>query len=162
MIRNFHVHYVPHPTFQDQEVLQALIVHLSRVRCLFEKKNTKVQVKVYTFEIPMNNVVIRFVWFWEHLLFCLPFWCWYHLKRVVDYNSLIQPSKFCIGKMMLYWPYSLLHAMKILLSSILPSLLKFLPLHINDIHTCFRVRLTVILGSVSIIYNTWKVLFFKY
>ena len=102
MIRNFHVHYVPHPTFQDQEVLQALIVHLSRVRCLFEKKNTKVQVKVYAFEIPMNNVVIRFVWFWEHLLFCLPFWCWYHLKRVVDYNSLIQPSKFCIGKMMLY------------------------------------------------------------
>ena len=92
----------------------------------------------------------------------MPFWCWYHLKRAVDYKSPIQPSKFCIGKMMLYWPYSLLHAMKILLSSILPSLLKFLPFHINDIHTCFRVRLTVILESIYIISNTWKVLFFKY
>ena len=35
--------------------------------------------------------------------------CWYYLKRVVDYHSLIQASKFCIGKMMLYWPSSLLH-----------------------------------------------------
>ena len=86
--------------FRTMRPIQALIVYLRRFRCLFEKKNTKVQVKVYTFEIPMKNVGT--IWSFQIL---------YRKDDVV----------------LTFFTSSLLHAMKIYFSSIYAhTLLRFL------------------------------------
>lgn len=61
MIRNFHVQYVAveisKPHFLGPWGPFRLSLFISgESECSFEKKNSKVQVKAYTFEIPMKNV----------------------------------------------------------------------------------------------------------
>ena len=50
------------PHFSGLGGPEALIVYLRTVRCLFEKKNAKFEVKVHTFEIPNKNVVINSIY----------------------------------------------------------------------------------------------------